>query len=242
MKNLIKLGAIAGVAFTGAIMANTLNLSLDAGVAFSQLSNNAAVTPVDGLTKTYTATENRQSAPFAGIGAEYVLDHLTAMPFTLGLGLSAYYIDLGNISGTETPGSTMGLTDALNYSMKASSAAILFEPRFTYTAYHLQPYVLTGIGCAWNTLSHFTETTPAGSHATPSNPYGSHTEGSFAYELGAGAQYPLMTNLLFRLEYRYLNVGNAALGAASGQTTSERLSSKNISSNVIDVGLSYEFQ
>jgi hypothetical protein len=39
-----------------------------------------------------------------------------------------------------------------------------------------------------------------------------------------------------------LNLGNAELGAASGQSTSERLVSKNISTNIIDLGLSYQFQ
>ena len=141
MKHWIKLVAFSSLAFTNMVMANTLNVNLNAGVAFSQLSNNATVTPVNGLTNAYTADEEMQSAPFMEIGSEYVFDHLTSAPFSLGLGLSAYYVDLGYLSGTETPGSNLGLTDTLNYSMQGRSAGILFEPRFTYTAYHLQPYI-----------------------------------------------------------------------------------------------------
>ncbi len=227
-------------------IANTVNLNLNFGAVLSQLSNSTSLTTAEGLEKSYTANEGTQSGPFVGIGAEYVLDHLTSMPFALGLGVSAYYIDLGNISGTENPWVTPGLTDTLDYSMQASSVALMFEPRLTYTAYHLQPYILGGIGCAWNSLSNFTETTPPGGGAAASNPYGNNTESSFAYEVGAGVQYPLVANqssgFILRFEYRYLNLGRSELGGSSGQTTNQRLTSNNISTNVVDFGLSYQFQ
>lgn len=223
-------------------MANTIHVNLDIGLALSHVSNNAIVSPALGLAKSYTATQGTQSGLFAGGGAEYVFDHPTSLPFSLGLGASAYYVDLGHISGTQTPGSNLGLTDTLNYSMQAHNHTVLLvEPRFAYTAYPLHPYFLAGAGCAWNTLNHFTESTPPGSNAAPSTPYDNHTENSFAYALGAGVQYPLTKAVLLRLEYRYLNLGHSELGAASGQTTSDRLSSNNLTTNIIDLGLSYQF-
>lgn len=227
---------------TGNLLANTFNLNLFGGVALSTLSNTASVSPTSGLTNTYIATESLQSGEFLGFGPEYVFDHLTTKPFTLGLGLSTYFIGLGNIAGTETPGSNIGLTDTLNYNIKASSIALMVEPKITYTKYALQPYALAGVGTDWNTLSAFTQTTPPGSLAAPSSSYADHTENSFAYEFAVGLQYQLQQNkkLSLRLEYRYLNLGDAQLGAAVGQTNNQRLASNDISTNIIDVGFSYQ--
>ncbi len=179
------------------------------------------------------------------MGPEYIFDHLSAIPFTLGLSLSVYYANVGAISGTEIPGSNLGLTDKLNYSLQADSKGILFGPRLMYTAYRFQPYVLADVGYAWNTLRSFSESTPVGSSAAPSNPYNDHTESGFVYGFGAGIQYPLAvkqkSTLLFRFEYQYLNLGNGELGAAANQTTDERFASKNTYTNIVDVGLSYQF-
>lgn len=244
MKHLIKVSSLSLLFLASIGAANNVDFNVSLGAAFSKLSNNSTVTPTSGLTKTYTADESTQVAPFFGIGGEYTFNHLSKKPLAVSLGLSAYYVDLGKISGTEVPGSNMGLTDTLNYSMKANSLAFLLEPRFIYTSYRVQPYLLLGAGYALNTLNNFKETTPAGSHAVPSNPYGSHTQGEFAYELGAGLQYPFTIkhqHCLLRLDYHYLNVGDAALGAANGQTTNERLRSNNVSTNIISLGLSYLF-
>lgn len=245
MKSLIKrcIG-ITSLSCVSVAMAGPASINLYMGAAFSRLSSRSTVAPVTGLSKTYTPNQGTQTAPFAGLGVEYAFNHLGAKPFTLSLGLSAYYINLGKVSGTEIPGSNIGLTDPLNYSMKAKSIAALFEPRLIYTACTLQPYLLTGAGYASNTLNSFQESTPAGSHALPGNPYSDHTQGSFAYEFGAGIQYPLTkknAHLLFRFEYRYLNLGDAELGTASDQTTNDRLEVKNTSANIVDIGLSYLF-
>ncbi len=225
-------------------MAKSLNININTGLALSKLSNSSYVTPVDGLTNTYNAQEGTQIGHFVGIGAEYALGPFTSQPFTLSLGLSVNYIDLGKISGIETPGSNLGLTDTLNYSMQANSIALMFEPRLIYTAYHVQPYFLTGAGSAFNTLNNFEEATPIGSYAVPGSPYSHHTTSGFAYDFGAGLQYPFRAkyaNLLFRFEYRYLNLSTVKLGSALGQTTNHHLESNDISINIINVGLSYLF-
>lgn len=247
LKKLITLSLLGSLAFTNIVVAETpINLNFDLGMTISQLSKNTTVTPTNGLTKSYTADTSPQYAPFIGVGAEYVFDSFTAMPIAMGLGLSAYYVGLGKLSGTEVPGSNLGLTDTLNYSMDASSAVIMFEPRLIYTAHPLQPYVIAGAGYAWNTLSNFAESTPSDGNAAASNPYGSHTEHHVSYELGLGAQYALRTpetsNLTFHVEYRFIYLGDAQLGAADGQSTSERLSSRTLSTHIIDCGLGYKFQ
>ncbi len=224
-----------------------IGVNFEAGAAFSQLSNSQYLSPITGLENSYSANEAVQIEPFVGLGAEYDFAHLVPMPFSFGLGLSAYYIDLGTISGTETPGINQRLTAPLDYSMSNQSLALMVEPKIIYTAYRLQPYVFGGIGCAWNTLGDYTETVPSGSTAVPAdNLYGSHTEANFAYEAGAGVQYALWRSradqhLFLRAEYRYFNLGQSQLNAAVGQGTNDRMS-VNSATNIIDLGLDYQFE
>lgn len=165
-------------------------------------------------------------------------------PISFWLGLSAYYIGLSNIAGTEIPGSNIGLTDPLNYRVQAYSVDLLFEPKLAYTQYSLQPYVLTGVGCAWNTLKNFSESTPSDSYASPGNPYANYTESNFSYEqLSLGLQYKFMikrSTLFTKIEYRYLHLNDAQLGAAAGQTTNDCFTSNNIAVNIFDFGFGYQ--
>lgn len=245
MKTLLKLCVISSFAYSALCLASSVNLNLNLGVAFSQLSNTSTVTPIQGLTNTYNTNKKTRTAGFLGAGVEYVFDHLASRPFDLGLGVSGFFTDLGDLSGTETPGSNLGLTDTLNYTMKARSSALLAQSRLIYTQHALQPYLLAGAGYSRNTLSNFTESTVSGSNAAPSNPYTNHTEGSFAYELGAGIQYILMakahSDILLGIEYRYLNLGKAELGPTSSQTNNDRLTSKNISTQLVGLNLTYQF-
>lgn len=169
-------------------------------------------------------------------------------PFGFGLGPSLHYLNLGKISGTQIPAANiLPDGDPLDYSMKGQSGVLLLEPQIMFTAYRLQPYVFGGIGCAWNTLSNYTETTPPGSGAAPAdNLYGAHTEASFASELGAGLQYLVwrgaeQESVGLRAEYRYFNLGQARLGAANGQIGSSRMKA-NLSANVVDIGIAYHFK
>lgn len=235
---------ITSLVFTSMVVANPLSFNVNIGASTSKLSNSNTVTPVTGLSKTYTANESTQTKLLIGMGAEYKFQHLSTLPFILSVSLSVYSIDLGVISGEEIPGSNLGLTDKLNYSLTANSTALMLEPRLIYAKDHFQPYLLMGAGYAWNTLDGFQETVPAGSSAAPSNPYGKYTKGNLAYEFGVGIQSFLLAkapDLLFRLEYRYLNLGDAELGAASGQTTDDRFTSNNIATQIFALGISYQF-
>lgn len=245
LKKVIKLNLLGSLFFSHMLMANSWDVNVHMGSAHSKLSNSPTVTPVYGLTKSYTVDRRLQSTFFIGVGAEYVFDHLTKKTFELGLGVSAFYINLGDISGTEIPGTNIGLTDPLNYTMKANSKVIMFKPRLIYTANPVKPYVFVGLGYAQNTLNSFSESAPAGSFSLPSSLYANNTNNNLAYELGIGVQYAFLitkkNKLSFNVEYRYLNLGNAKLGTSAGQTTSDSLAINSISTNIFNIGLSYQF-
>lgn len=232
--------------FAGSVFANSTNVSLMIGSAFSRLSNERYMSPVTGLINAYASNDVVKKRAFYDVGVEYYFDHITAYPVTFGIGLSCYSTGSSNIAGIETPGINIipAPQDTLTYRMQTKSTGLLIEPTLVYTAFHLQPYVLGGLGYARNTLRNFSEGTVPGSLAAPSaSPYPSHTQTQFAYEGGLGLQYILWENknnnaFLFHIEYRYLNSGHSRLGTASAQTTNQHISVNN-TANIIDFGITY---
>ena len=246
LKKAIKALVMGLMCFAGNVFANSTNLNFILGSSFSQLSNKQYISPTSGLINSYNSKESVQFRPFYGFGVEYDFDHITTQPITFGLGLSFYYVDLGNISGIETPGVNIlpPPPDTLTYKMQAKSSTILLEPKLIYTAFHLQPYIFGGVGYGWNSLSNFSEGTVPGSSATPStSPYPNHTQTEFTYEAGLGLQYIFQEcknnrTIIFHIEYRYLNLGQSRLGTSAAQTTNDHITVNN-STNVIDFGITY---
>jgi len=242
----MKTAAMGLMCFAGNIFANSADLNFMLGADFSRLSNEQFVSPVAGLINSYAPNKSRETRPFYGLGAEYNFDHIAVQPITFGLGLSLYYIGSSNVTGIETPGINVlsPPQDTLNYKMKTKNITLLLEPKLAYTAFHLQPYVLGGIGFARNTLMNFSENTVPGSLAVPSSsPYPNHTQTKFSYEVGLGSQYILENDknnhaIILHIEYRYLNLGQSKLGTAFAQTTNQHITVNNIN-NIIDFGITY---
>ncbi len=242
LKKILQLTSTLGLIMANTLIANTTQINTFTGLTLTNLSNTGTVTPASGLTNTYIASQSLKPDAFLGFGAEYIFTQVASKPLSIALGLSGYFLGLSDITGTETPGSNLGLTAPLNYSLTASSMAVMLEPKLIYTKDAIQPYFMTGIGADWNSLRNFSESTPPGSLAAPSNPYANATNNNFAYEFAVGLQYHTQHNkkLSLRVEYRYFNLGTAELGAATGQTTNQRLSSHNMSTNILDIGLGYQ--
>ncbi len=246
MKKRIKTASIGLMCCAGGVFANSTNLSFIFGSAFSSFSNVQYMSPVTGLTNLYAENSAVKTRFFYGFGAEYDFDHITVQPITLGLGVSLYDLSTYNIAGIETPGVNIlpYPQDTLNYTIKTKNLTVLFEPKLIYTAFHLQPYVLGGLGYARNTLSNFSEYTSPGSLAAPSTSlYPNHTTTVFAYEVGSGLQYAFWNHsnshaIIFHVEYRYLNLGQSRLGRASEQTTNQNIHVNN-TSNIVDIGITY---
>ncbi len=242
----MKAAVMSLMCVAGGVFANSTNLNLILGAAFSQLSNKRYVSPVTGLINSYAADESVKTRTFYGLGAEYDFDHLSAQPITFGLGLSLYYMNPRNINGIETPGVNILLPpqDTLSYKIQTKNITVLLEPKLVYTAFDVQPYVLGGLGYAWNTLTNFSEGRVPGSLAAPStSPYSNHTQTKFAYEAGLGLQYALKEYknnqaILLHLEYRYLNLGQSRLGSAFAQTTNQHITMNN-TNNIVDCGVTF---
>ena len=105
-----------------------------------------------------------------------------------------------------------------------------------------------GAGVSVNTLHDYNETPtdPSGGAAPATYPFKNHAIARFAYSLGLGVQ----RNFLFqhthpaaiRLEYQYLNTGEAKLGKMKNQdSTGKSLSFKSLKYNVINLFVSFYY-
>ena len=249
LKKGIETALISLLCFCGNALADSMNLNLVLGSSLTKLSNNKYISPAPGLINLYSTNEHRQLRPFYGLGGEYWFDYSQAQSISYGLGLSLYNVNLGYIRGVETPGINIlpPPQDTLNYKIQAKSSVVLLEPKLIYKTTRLQPYILGGLGASRNTLRNFKERTVAGSFATPSSsPYTNHSHTNFAYEAGVGLQYVYdeyenNQALVFRIEYRYFNLGKSRLGPGLAQTTNERIN-VNTTSNSVNLGITYRFR
>ena len=226
------------------------NIYFSAGGAMSDLGNNSSVAITSSQTNTYNATSSSSTNSIFGIG----IGHEFAPSYgernvKIVLGLGAHFINLGTIKGIESPFSNQGNFATLNYQFSASSTAIMAETRFVYTASSWQPYLLTGFGGAWNSLTGYNEVpTDSNSGASPaSHVFTDNTQGSFAYEIGVGILHPIYhdrkNEIIYSLglDYRYLRLGDAQLGLSSAQTTTEHLQANNTNVQAIMFTLSASF-
>ncbi len=233
--------AVGSLAFGSAVsaFADGFSWHLQLGQAWTSLSNSDNVydaTP--GLFNQYVTSNSSDSGPLVGAGLAYQWNYY----FTaLNVGLSGYYLS-STVSGVKYPlGASSGL-DSSNYSANGSSYALMLEPKWIFTQYAWQPYVLGGIGVALNHFQGYSET-PNGNDSTLGYP-GNASNINFAYEFGAGIQHPLTQNQdapVLALDYRYLYWGRAGLSTAPGQITSNTVSFGDLASSMVTLSVSWPF-
>ena len=114
----------------------------------------------------------------------------------------------------------------------------MFEPNFTLDQYAWQPYVLMGMGMAFNHFSDYSES------PTDLSPFNSLTQIAFAYELGIGVQYVFTIQSympIVALDYRYMNWGNAGMAPFTSQQTNNDLNFGDLKTNSLNLSLILPF-
>lgn len=217
------------------LCANNITLFVTGGPNNARLSNKPLVEINDFVTNGYQSAHKNHWGGFWGAGIAHSFTEI--VPSTnISLGLAGYSTQLGSVRGKEYPFINDGIYDALDYSFRVKSSQLMLESRLSYVFYNWQPFVLVGIGKAWNRLKNYNEVTAdPSSSATALNPgFSSNTHRNFAYELGVGVQHSLFEdkkhNIHYRASvgYRYFHLGKGKLGALPEQTSTDRLQIKNI--------------
>jgi opacity protein-like surface antigen len=108
-------------------------------------------------------------------------------------------------------------------------------PLFAEGPTGLTPYVGGGIGAAELMTSNVNFINPGG--ATGTWPNGN--QWNFAWSLTAGVSYAFTKNMLFDVNYRYVNLGDAVSGATLPQFGNQPIHYDNIHANEVRVGLRY---
>ncbi|MCX7123450.1 MAG: hypothetical protein NTV32_07320, partial [Gammaproteobacteria bacterium] len=170
------------------------------------------------------------------------------MPYknvTLGLGLTALYLNNLSASGSESTFiEGFGPYNTLNYTAQGQSYGLFLEPKLAWTHYAVQPYFLLGLGVSRNDFGHYVETSINPESPSPGVPLNGYDQYNLAYEFGVGVQYVLSSKPnapIIALDYRYINWGNAALSSYSGQEIPNNMSLGQLTSSSVNVNLIWPF-
>lgn len=242
---------VAGLLLPLFAQADNFQIPVMGGFTMSALENARSVTvnETPEVINDYIADQDTVFGYMAGMGLVYSFDKVSPAPFTYNFGLMGYFVEMGNVEGTEYPFINAGSFDTLDYHFKAKSVAFMLQPRIIYTKYPFQPYVFLGIGMAKNHLYDYKEkpSDPSGSAVAAPNPYASKTVTSYAYEVGAGIQHKISHDTknnfkyLLSLDYRYMNLGDAELGVMPGQLTRDAPKVNNLNTQALVFSITTQF-
>ncbi len=119
-----------------------------------------------------------------------------------------YYYTTGNITGQAWDYLSSNCNNQFfTAPVHSSRLALDFKPQLlTYKS--LSPYVIAGIGAAWNKLSYVE--TPNGDYAESSIHLGTHTNQNVMYDLGVGVSAQWHPHVAVSIEYLYTSLCNVA--------------------------------
>lgn len=160
----------------------------------------------------------------------------------LSLGLEYSYFFPFNVNGQIEQFSLPQFTN-YDYGYKLRTQQInLIGKAHLYRWEQFLPFVLAGIGNAWNTVSNYGETALPGITPRVSPGFTRATQTNFVYILGIGLDYAFNKNFLLGLSYRYDNFGRAHSGNGESTFSQVDLSLQNRSYvNSLLLNLRYNF-
>jgi opacity protein-like surface antigen len=187
----------------GAILTSTVGQ----GQSF-QISN-----PITNEFYYYHADKPSQDGIFFEIflGGEWLLKHNWNLQ--AGVDFDQVYTSY-NSSGTFLQGADIPSADQYNYNYSAISRQVLAEIKLLYNTQTLfHPYLLLGVGGAFNSAYSFNTSVPP--FLTFTREFSDNTNFGFSYNAGLGLDLDLTEDLRLGVGYRFTDLGKIALGAAS---------------------------
>lgn len=230
----------------GAASASTwenLHVSFLAGSGYSHVraSQNIwlANTPEPGLENTYTGDSKQNGTFILGLAVEKSFTNLKVLESAVGL--EADYLRNPSVTGVVLPMVNVATDfDRLNYAYNMTSYLLQATVKLSKPNLYgrMGGTIQAGAGCAFNQLSDYTESSPAGSSAAPMlDPFGNHANSHIAYSLGAGITYLVGESARFAIGYRYINTGEASLRTSPIQQTSNHLSYSPLNHHLLIISL-----
>ena len=121
--------------------------------------------------------------------------------------------------GTLLQGADAGSADSYAYHYSVLTKQLLMEGKLLYPIYkHYYPYLLGGLGVAFNKAYHYYTNVPPLLSFTRT--YATHSTTSFSYAVGIGIDTDVTQNMRLGIGYRFADLGQVALGNATIDTSS----------------------
>jgi opacity protein-like surface antigen len=160
----------------------------------------------------YVARDSTQTATLFDffLGAEWQL----RQNCLLQAGVDYNQVSSFDVKGSLTQGVDVISEDNYTYHYSLSSKQLLAQGKLLYTIKeHYHPYVLVGVGAAFNKAYNFTTSVPP--NLTFTRMYQNNTTTSFSYAVGLGLDIDATAHLRVGIGYRFIDLGKAKLGDAT---------------------------
>lgn len=166
----------------------------------------------------------------------------TSRDMQISVGPSFYFLNMGNVQGTDTLFISNTNEGSLNYKFHVLSYATFLESRISDRFSEWTPYLVGGVGVAWNDLYGYKEFNPM---PVPPNTgvlhtqFRSHIQSAFSYEIGIGVQHlfyvDVKNQIRYRcgIEYRYFNTGFGRFSPSLYQANKDTMHISSIDTNTI---------
>lgn len=147
-------------------------------------------------------------------------------------GLDYNQISPFSAKGTLLQGVDSESADSYTYHYGILARQLLVEGKLLYTVKnHYHPYMLMGLGAAFNKAYNYYTSVPPFLTFTPT--YNNHTTTSYSYTVGVGMDIDVTPNLRLGMGYRFADLGKVQLGSATinGSALSGTLSQSRLYAN-----------
>jgi opacity protein-like surface antigen len=207
----------------------TFSLGSDS-VYFSQ--NNPSVNFGSGVSNAYIGTTSFDTQFLGGLflGAEIPV----RSSMLVQAGVSYYENAAFQARGDIYQYGSASLDNAF-YTYDIESKRVLAESKVLWMAQdNVHPYVDIGLGAAFNSARHYTETPypfSGGSAYAMSVPFANKTTDQFTYLVGLGLDVDLGKMMRWGVGYRYVDLGRTGLGKTSLQQDANTLNNDTLTSN-----------
>lgn len=181
------------------------------GSSISRLGQSQSFTPLDLCSYHYQPQGSNTTNMLWGgfVGTEVT----RAQSWGLIAGLGYYQPNTLSMMGALTQGADLRSDDTYRYGYQAQSQQLLAEGKLYWMAKDMvQPFLMVGIGAAFNKISGYQTNVPPFFEFTPA--FSNHTQTNFTYAIGPGIDISLSKAFRIGVAYRFANLGAANTGSA----------------------------
>lgn len=208
------------------------------GASISQLGQSQSFAPLDLCSYHYKPNGSNTTNMLWGgfVGSE--VSRSKSWRFIAGLGY--YQPNALSTKGALTQGADPASDDTYRYRYQTQSQQVLAEGKVYWIAKEkIQPFLMVGIGGAFNQTSDYQTSVPPFLEFTPA--FSNHTQTRFTYAIGPGIDLGVSKTFRVGLAYRFTDLGSAHTGRAQidGIPISSVLKQSHVYANQILAQLTY---